>query len=549
MLKLYSLIVELALRTRSIFYYNPSGLECNWRWLQLHNFTNHPQLVWNSALPFVHLNRLFNNELFVLACLDADLARNELTGLLSSLSHLSNSKVLIELVGNKSVELRSKESLVKDILLQFRQKNMLNVVIYFKSTSHPLYLYSYDAFPQFTLRQRDFTKSCGDQLYPRQIENVKGYILRVIHDFSEPNTIIYYDANGKELIRGSLWDFIANFASTIGARLKAIEPTWPHGRHLGDSYMLELTKNNSVDIGLFTAQVDERNSNRFYQYSFPILYASWCVMMPLERPIQIPAIFKHILCTGTMAFLIIALICYWLSSLGSLFRLQRWNRCWRLSPRLLALLFVCLCQAQLMFLLIMHPRQLPIDSFDALLASDLRILGVSSEFYLLDAAFRARYAAAFRLTSNVSEFFELRNSFNTSWAYSITSNKWTMMEAQQENFQRSVFRYSDLCLHESLPYSIILDEDSVYYQALMFYSMRVHEAGLLEKWVRNSFYDMVDAGRMHLTDYSVTIEPQPLRLPDFQIPCRYFGYGIIIALAAFVIELLRFYINVFLENL
>ncbi|KAH8312613.1 hypothetical protein KR044_011671 [Drosophila immigrans] len=547
MVNLYALIMEVLVRTSSIIYYNPSGLECNWSWFQQHNFSTHPQLIWNIPLPIVQLKDHFNNELFVLACLNVDFPREELTGLSSTLNHLTNAKVIIELVDNERFEQRSKNSLVKDILLHFLQRKMLNVAIYFKSTKHRFILYSYEAFPRFTLLQRNSTR-LGSQLYPGQLENVKGYRLRVMHDFSEPNTIVYYNARGKKVIRGFLWGFIENFAKSIGARLNALEPTWPHGRLLGEFYMLDLTKNGSLDIGLYTAQVNERYKKSVYQYSYPILYASWCIMMPLERPVEIPVIFKHILKTGTLALLMMALSCSLLSWVAR-FRLPTWNRYWSLGPRFLALLLVCLCQAQLIFLLIRYPRQAPIDSFDALQASDLRILGVYSEFYLLDAEFRARYAAVFRLTNNFSEFFDLRNTFNTSWAYSITTTKWTVMETQQQNFQRSVFRYSDLCLHQTLPYSIILDEDSLFYEALKLYSMRVHEAGLFDNWLRYSFYDMVKAGRMHQKDYSVTIQPRPLRLPDFRIPCRYFAYGTLLSLTMFVVELLRFYIRVFLENL
>jgi len=269
--------------------------------------------------------------------------------------------------------------------------------------------------------------------------------------------------------------------------------------------------------------------------------------MPLERPIKISAIFSRILKTDALTLLMIVLSCSWLSSRLKGHQFTMWK--WRISVRLIALLLVSLCQAQLLFLMIFNPREVPINSFDELLASDLRICGVSGEFYLMDGEFRARYAAAFRLTNNVSEFLNLRNNFNTSFAYSITSSKWTVMKTQQRNFQRSVFRYSELCFHETIPYSIILDEDSLYYEEMKLFSIKIQEAGLFEYWLRYSFYDMVKAGRMKLKDYSVSIQPHSLRLQDFQIPCRYFGFGILLALIIFTVELLRFYIKVFLDNI
>ncbi|KAL7728222.1 hypothetical protein ACLKA6_005638 [Drosophila palustris] len=536
MFQLYALILEIS-RGRSIFYFNPRELDCNWSWLQQHNLTSQPQWVWNRPFPYIQLKEQHNSELFVLACISEEYHKDELLTLLTSLVHLRSVKVLIEVADCQNPCLRSKLSMAQEILFHFPKFNMLNVALYFQFNKDSPTLYSFEAFPRFTLLQHNFTKSEGVQLFPNQMENLRGYTLRVVPETSIPNTIIYTDANGKKFIRGFMWDFIETFAKKINATPKVILPTWPAGRYLDELYALEWTKNGSVDIGLFTSPMNK------------IYYNSWCIMMPLERPIGIPAIFWHILKADALALLIIALSCYWFLTKveGSLF--PTWKRYWHIFLKLLVLFVICFSQAQLLFLMIFNPRQVPIDSFEALLASDLRIFGVNAEFYLMQNEFRARYATAFRLTNNVSEFFELRNSFNTSFAYSISSIKWSVMETQQRNFQRSVFRYSDLCLHETMPYSILLDEDSPYYEAIKFFSMKIHEAGLFDHWLRYSFYDMVKAGRMHFKDYSISIQPRPLRLHDFRIPCLCFAVGIILCLFLFTVELLRFYIPVFLDSL
>jgi len=120
-----------------------------------------------------------------------------------------------------------------------------------------LTFYSFEAFPHFTLIQRNFSQLERGQLYPNQIKNIKGYTLRVIIELSEPNAIVYTDARGQTHIRGYMWDFIAAFAKQIGANLKAIYPTWSSGRHLGEIYSLELTKNGSADVGLFMALLNK----------------------------------------------------------------------------------------------------------------------------------------------------------------------------------------------------------------------------------------------------------------------------------------------------
>lgn len=276
-------------------------------------------------------------------------------------------------------------------------------------------------------------------------------------------------------------------------------------------------------------------------------------MMPLERRIERKAVFEHILETNTLGLLLLILGCFcplfWLkvSVFPSWIRVY-WHN-WRLTPRLISLFVFSICLAQLFSLLTLHPQHSKIDSFDSLIASDLRIFAMRAEFYWMNDDFRARYASAFRLTSNKSELFELRNNFNTSWAYTITSIKWALINEQQRNFHRPLFRFSDLCLFGNAAYSIIMAEESIYHDKLMIFTMRVQQSGLISYWLRHSFYDMVSTGRMFLKDHSVSIQPYALRLQDLQMASQCFWGGIIFAIILFLIELLRFHIEVFLDNL
>lgn len=133
---------------------------------------------------------------------------------------------------------------------------MLNVILYFQHSSNPLQLYSYRAFPQFTLTQRRLGLiGYTEELFPNQLKYLKGYIFRVLHDYSEPNTILYRDASGREHLTGFMWRFIKSFAANIGADLIPKHPTWPAGRLLSESHILEFTRNGSVDFGLVTVSV------------------------------------------------------------------------------------------------------------------------------------------------------------------------------------------------------------------------------------------------------------------------------------------------------
>ncbi|XP_017874487.1 PREDICTED: uncharacterized protein LOC108621582 [Drosophila arizonae] len=555
--QLYALVLQLVDR-RSIFYYNPGRLDCDWqRWQQRSNLSGRPQWVWHSQVPFAQLKEQQTSELFVLACLPASFDVPGLAGLSASLNHLRDMPVLIELLDSSAIHQSDKDSLASQVLAYCLKKSMLNVALYFQQDRSHLTLYTFSAFPRFRLIKRNLLHSrlAGGEgeLFPDQLANLGGYTVRIMPVYSEPTSIIHRDANGEQRISGYGWRLIETFAQKIGANISIVLPTWRPGRILTEAYMLEFTRNGSIDFGLLSTQMTQRFKSRYYQYSYPIFYGGWCIMLPIERHIDLRVVFMRVLEAKALALLLISLgSCYLLLHVDRMIApawLRYCLRSLRITPWILALLVLCVCQAQLFSLIIMCPMEAPIDSFDALLASNLRIFGLREEFDDLDDEFRARYALAFRLTGNLTKFFQLRNSFNTSWAYPITAIKWVVLKELQSYFQRPVFRYSELCLSQNYPYSILLADESIFRRRLMMFTMRSRSSGLINHWMRHSLIDMVKTDRMKIKDYSTPSHVQPLRLQDLRYVGLCLGVGLLLAATVFVVELLPFYVNVWLDSL
>ncbi|TDG51420.1 hypothetical protein AWZ03_002215 [Drosophila navojoa] len=555
--QLYALVLQFVDR-RSIFYYNPGRLDCDWqRWQQWGNLSDRPQWVWHSRMPFAQLKEQQSSELFVLACLPASFDVPALAGLSASLNHLRDMPVLIELLHSSAIRQSDKDSLATQILAYCLKNSILNVVLYFQQDGSHLTLYSFSAFPSFTLIKRNLLHSrlAGGEgeLFPDQLANLGGYTVRIMPVYSEPTSIIQLDANGEPRVSGYGWRLIETFAQKLGANISIVLPTWRPGRVLTEAYMLEFTRNGSIDFGLLSTQMSHRLKSRYYQYSYPIFYGAWCIILPIERHIDLRAVFARVLEAKALALLLISLGSYYLWLYLDRLLVPAWLRyclrSLRITPWILALLVLCACQAQLVSLINMCPMEAPIDSFDALLASNIRIFGLREEFYDMDDEFRARYASAFRLTRNHTEFFQLRNSFNTSWAYPITAIKWVVMKELQSYFQRPVFRYSELCLSQNYPYSILLADESIFRKRLMMFTMRSRSSGLINHWMRHSLIDMVQADRMKIKDYSTASQVQPLRLQDLWYVGLCLGGGLLLAATVFVAELLPFYVNVWLDSL
>ncbi|KAH8356380.1 hypothetical protein KR084_009174 [Drosophila pseudotakahashii] len=544
---LYGLVLQFLVPAETtVFYFNPAGQNCSWERLQRTNLSQHPQLVWHREESYPGLYKQHSNKIFAMACLSHNAYEWQLQLLATSLTRFRSVKILIELQAGESSFLASQ------VLSLCLQHSMLNVVLYFKRWTRPLNIYNYQAFPYFTLVKHRLSEALRSRIYNNQLANLRGYQMRVQPDLSPPNSFPYRDSRGEYRIGGFMWRIIQHFSESLGAGIHVLYPTWPKGKVASSEYMLEFTRNGSSDVGLTTSMITFKHEERYRDYSYPMFYSSWCTMLPVEKPLNVQTLFTHVLSPGLALLLLLAFIlCFLLippliKFLGIAFR----GRLIRMTLRIFILIMMCASSAQLLSLLISPPLLDRIESFDDLLASDLKIFGLRNEFYYLDGAFRAKYAAAFHLTDDLNELFDNRNYFNTSWAYTITSVKWHVIEAQQRHFAHPVFRFSKtMCYNWDSPCGLLIAPESIYRDPLQHFTLRMDQAGLISHWMTSSFYDMVRAGRMTIKDYSLTHPMSPLRTKDLRIWWSILVTGLGTSSVVFAIELLLFYTNVFLNSL
>lgn len=549
LLDLYGLVVHFLLSGEhtTLVYFNPAGLDCSWGVLWQRNLTAHPQIVWQRNYSYPDLYYQFNAKLLVLACLPMDSrAAIQLEILANSLSHLRTVvRLLIEVAGPDQV------TLARQYLSFCLRRSMLHVELYFRDYHHSLILYSFRAFPSFELVMRWISGGQGVKLFLHKLDDLRGHRLRVIPDLSPPNTFFYRDARGDNQVTGYLWDFLATFAGRLNAGLEVVRPSWRAGSASDSSYMLEYSAKGLIDVGLTTTLITKRNLWAIHQYTYPLLVSSWCTMLPVEKPLATPDLFGRIVCPTLAMTLLLIILVTWLvfRQLRCLTRLKN-SRPARIVPHLLTLLLLTTCSAQLLSLLIFPPYHVRIASFEDLLRGDQKILGIRNEFYNFDGAFRARYAGVFYLIDDPNELYDLRNHFNTTWAYTMPYIKWLVIKTQQRHFSKPLFRWSkDLCFFDFMPTSVIVAPDSIYWESLKDFTFRIHQAGLMKHWIRKSFYDMIKAGKMSIKDYSDLETLKPLNIGDLEIVWRVCGAAIAVASAIFIMELLYFYINVVFNSL
>ncbi|XP_022209580.2 uncharacterized protein LOC111065632 [Drosophila obscura] len=531
--RLVSLLISHGPSVRTIFYYNPAGTDCHLEeYLRPATAADIPLFIWRSVHTVVQLNGLLDEGFLVLACLPGVQREDLLRGLSNSLRYLRQAWLLIELGGRTG---QDDEQLVTKVLQFCLRMDMINADVILSNFEESRTVYGYEAYPEFALRKQFFGPDLLiPSLYPDKVRNLNGYQLRTLPDLSEPNTLLYYDQQGRAQILGYVWNMLVEFARKHNAQLQLIgKPV--QGKTLSHIQMLDLANDGQVDVAASVQPITMRFLDRYHEYAYPVHCASWCTMLPMERQLEVSEVFSWTVPAQPLALLVLL----WLVHEFLRGRWQRHRRLQAVGWLVLVTLLTANYQGRVLSLLLAAPTDPPIDSFQAMANSELHIFGVRSEYAAYDFDMRTRFASIFRLSNLASDLIQLRNSLNTTFAYTVTNTKWQLYAEQQAHSSRPLFRYStDLCYYEMVPFALVIPENSPHRPTLHHFMLQLAESGLFDHWVGRSFYYMVQAGRLHIRDLSEGRHIQPLSSADLANVFLCCGVCLLISLWVFACELL-----------
>ncbi|XP_017844903.1 uncharacterized protein LOC108601515 [Drosophila busckii] len=451
------------------------------KWLPIAGSTI-PTLIWRT-FKTAQLNLVMNEELLVLACLPA----------------------------------------------VYRQDLLKTLVTNFGDTNR---IYSFDAYPAYELHSVELK---GQYLFEDKTYNLKGYKMLTLPDLSEPNTILYYDKHGTARMLGYVWQMLTAFCHKHKADLQlALEPK--HLRPLTQIQVLDLARDGIVDLPASVQPLAIRYPERYHEYAYPATVAGWCTMLPLESLISVPSFYSWLLPVATLSFLVLLGLIYLLLQ-------ERWRRL-KLAWLVLAMWLTCTIVGSLSSLFIAPPTERQIDSFQALSDAKLHIFGLRAEYNNFDFDMRTKYASAFRLTDKMSELIAMRNSLNTSFAYTVTYSKWLLYAAQQAHLPRPLFRFSqDICYYQHVPFALVIPEDSPHRVHLQRFMLQLGESGLFKHWISNSYHYMQEAGRLNYKPQAQVImqrQEHGLAMEDLYGLIKAFAIGLVVSTGLFISELLLY---------
>ncbi|XP_016988130.1 uncharacterized protein LOC108050782 [Drosophila rhopaloa] len=127
-----------------------------------------------------------------------------------------------------------------------------------------------------------------------------------------------------------------------------------------------------------------------------------------------------------------------------------------------------------------------------------------------------------------------REPFNTSFGYTVSSDRWRFMNMQQLHLRKPIFRLTDIC--EGPFYHVFpMHLDSHLRSPMTEYIMIAQQAGLMNHWKREAFWEAVHLHRIqvHLIDE----EPMALSLSFFSSLFRTWTFGLVLSGIAFAAEM------------
>lgn len=495
--------------------------------------------LWTSQKKPQYLKLQQSLNIFGLVCMAAEEFNEVLAALSRMFNHMREIPMLLQ-IGCDSQPSDGTEAIAKVILRRCYELLIPNVIFLASDFFSAGNLYAYHNYPVFQVYTVNYNSNII--LYPYKLGNLCGQPIRVEPNILEPFTIASKARNGSIIITGMLWRLIEEFTRYYNGTLKLNNDiTGPKSLMLHFS-MLQNLANDTVDISAAVFPTRFSTIESFPFFSYPLMVRTWCIMLPVERIISFSEAMIGVLQSPWM----------WLY-ISIIYGLFRWlnGLSWRgrshisLVFSLMRLTFICSVLAQLSAMFI-HPQQLKrIETFEQIKLANIPIMGWRGEFNMYPEELRIRYATLFISHENLVEFLKLRQSFNTSFAYTVGEDKYMMYKETQKYFKRPLFRYSyDLCMRRINPHSLLYQENWLFRHQFDAFVLRLQHSGILDWWQSNGLYDMIRAGHATLRDLSTEVNARPITWKDWQFVMTLYAYALASALVMLLFELSVYYVNV-----
>lgn len=425
---------------------------------------------------------------------------------------------------------------------------------------HKQRIYAYTPYPKVRYYE---LHSKSDRLFAQaQPRDLQGYVVSTPAENDLPRVFHVQDQRtGEQLIRGFGYRIFAEFLRRHNAQL--------HISNAGQS----LDIGSSVDMSRINQMIgDQRLEISMHPYvgidrklgilSYPLTIALNCLIVPVRN--EIPR-YMYLLrpfhwsswLLLLAAVLYISLALYWLrpnlhasaglSLLEAVCQLlflgtptRIYGPTWRyflvaLQLSVLGFVVTNWYSNQLSSFLTATLVGEQVDTFEQLIAQQQRILTKHHEIpMLLQQVPPNLVESVSRLVVGAEAGEQVRAllSFNTSYSYPFTVERWEFFALQQQYAQKPIYRYSSVCLGAPI-IGFPMRLDSHLEIPLKHFIMWVQSTGLYSHWLVSDFTDALRAGYVRLidnSDYFKALNLDTLRLAWYILLCGWLLSAVVFAL-------------------
>ncbi|XP_059217674.1 uncharacterized protein LOC131994804 [Stomoxys calcitrans] len=495
------------------------------------------QIKWNASL---HLASWLNREVFTLMPMSGIGSRDEemLENLWVILRNNVKSRLLL-LFGETA-----KDEYIWRILKFCCDHSAINVVALKQNFLHTQVFYTPKLFPEFEILTRTFEILSPQILYHDQVKNMFGFPLLLRLNKKNTRAYIIENADNKLTLGGHLGHFFEEFAKWHNATISL--PGYNLDADSAPFQILELFLANGSYNMIMSLYLTNLGSDIVFSNIYD--FEDWCVMVPTER--FFPAyMFYGKIFSRRIALLIVSVVLI----LAVLIAVTYWLEGYSLHLKIVALkVYVfngvlgqsfqtdtrftgvrsCLCLLAFLLGIIINttyvaylqtyntepPAEKALNTWDDIRASETQMAlfeGEIASVAYFDETILTRIRI--KIYSNQSEFFELRDGFDTRYVYPVPSPQWSIYDQQQKFFSKPKFRLSNICFVKTSGLRVPMEPNSMFEEAVNFMSAQIFETGLLTYWKALAFIEGVRMKRITLLDTSILRGFVPMKIEDMKL--------------------------------
>ncbi|KAH8320929.1 hypothetical protein KR067_012372 [Drosophila pandora] len=472
-----------------------------------------------------------------------------------SLRKLKLMRMIVVLANSRSGSYRA----MMNIFNRLWHFQFLNVVVVHKDQ-----IYSYSPYPEVHFYKLDMD---ANPLFPPATTDFQGYEVSTPVENDVPRVFFIRDQKtGCWQPRGYGYRVFAEYLKRHNASLRVSNPYQDRtpNQSVNMGRIIEMIHDGQLEVSLHPyVDVPENIGD----HSYPLIVARNCLIVPVRNEIPRNAYlylpldrWSWLLLLGAVIY--ISLIIYWMQpgpghrSLNILDGISRVlfislpSRIYRPSLRYFAVSFqvtilgfivtnMYSIQLSSFFTTLVMGEQ--VDTMEQLVEQKQRVLVKHYEISTFLRHVEPRLVekvSRLLVGANSSEQVSALLSFNRSFAYPFTVERWEFFSLQQQYAFKPIFRFSSACLGSPI-IGYPMRRDCHLQRSLNIFIMRIQDSGILKHWIISDFNDALNSDYVRLLDNVLGFHS--LDLDALRLGWAVLAYGWILSFFLFLCERWRFY--------